>query len=388
MVAHRTWPIAFAFFTAFFALPAIAQPTQELTVIRRGEPDEVNLPRVMAGNRDWMAAHFINVGQGAATLLEFSCGAVLVDTGGQEAADFDSTPRLIAYLNRVFERRPELNRTLDLVLLTHPHRDHTLGVEPILESTNPFRILNVVTNVQVTGSGRRGQRLLLEHARNNNLPSVRVALSDITQRRGLRNSTIDPLNCRQGAPDIRVLWGSAGGTGGWRTNGNNHSVVVRVEFGRNSFLITGDLAEGAHPLFVERYRGVPRTLNVDVYAPGHHGARDGTTIGLLDRITPQIAVISAGNPSANICVEGTAWDFGHPNVSTINLLTRPDVGVSYNRPLRNVAIGIRGRAPNDMSCNGAEFGRRDMTHAIFSTGWDGDIVVFANANGEKRVLID
>ncbi len=91
------------------------------------------------------------------------------------------TPRLIAYLNRVFERRPELDRTIDLVLLTHAHVDHTLGVSGILDPANNFRILDVVTNAQPNGSGIRGQRALLEHATNNGIPSVRVAVADITR---------------------------------------------------------------------------------------------------------------------------------------------------------------------------------------------------------------
>ena len=50
---------------------------------------------------DEMRVHLIDVGQGAATLLEFSCGAILVDTGGEvtTAAEFNSTDKLLAYLS-------------------------------------------------------------------------------------------------------------------------------------------------------------------------------------------------------------------------------------------------------------------------------------------------
>ncbi len=47
-----------------------------------------------------MRVHLIDVGQGAATLIEFSCAAVLIDTGGEKNDEFDSTEHLIAYLDR------------------------------------------------------------------------------------------------------------------------------------------------------------------------------------------------------------------------------------------------------------------------------------------------
>src|SRR6266850_1127760 len=52
-----------------------------------------------------MLVHFIDVGQGAATLFEFADGAVLVDTGGEENAVVNSDDRLSEYLTSFFERR-------------------------------------------------------------------------------------------------------------------------------------------------------------------------------------------------------------------------------------------------------------------------------------------
>jgi competence protein ComEC len=73
----------------------------------------------------FMQLHFIDVGQGAATLLEFSCGAVLIDTGGERQpsdhrgsgcpradhvppATYDGSAQLLAYLHAFFARRPDL----------------------------------------------------------------------------------------------------------------------------------------------------------------------------------------------------------------------------------------------------------------------------------------
>src|SRR5688500_18698502 len=62
-----------------------------------------------------MTAHFIDVGQAQATLLEFPCGAMLIDAGAQDATH---RTKLLGYLDRFFQRRKDLNRTLDTILVT------------------------------------------------------------------------------------------------------------------------------------------------------------------------------------------------------------------------------------------------------------------------------
>src|SRR4051794_29520640 len=78
-----------------------------------------------------MRAHFIDVGQGASTLLEFPCGAILIDAGGQDAAH---TEALATYLREFFERRPDLQKTLNALVISHPHVDHALGVQQVFSA--------------------------------------------------------------------------------------------------------------------------------------------------------------------------------------------------------------------------------------------------------------
>jgi len=99
-----------------------------------------------------MRVHFMDVGQGAATLVEFPCANVLIDTGGESNGDFDSTVALMDYLDTFFSGRPD--KTLASLILTHPHIDHTRGVSAVLEK---YKVRNAVTNGQETGSGKFGQ---------------------------------------------------------------------------------------------------------------------------------------------------------------------------------------------------------------------------------------
>src|SRR5688500_1748378 len=84
-----------------------------------------------------MQAHFLPVGQAHATLLEFPCGAALIDAGAQ---DQESVARLLAYLDEFFARRADLSRTLDLILITHNHIDHTQALKEIIARDAAHRI--------------------------------------------------------------------------------------------------------------------------------------------------------------------------------------------------------------------------------------------------------
>src|SRR5687768_15102080 len=90
----------------------------------------VGILPILALAQPAMQAHFLPVGQAHATLLEFPCGAALIDAGAQDA---ESVARLQAYLDQFFDRRTDLNRTLDLILITHNHIDHTRALREIAE---------------------------------------------------------------------------------------------------------------------------------------------------------------------------------------------------------------------------------------------------------------
>jgi competence protein ComEC len=363
------------------AAPAAGQ-TPRLQVVERSSASAANLPVIGPSTRDWMAAHLINVGQGAATLFEFSCGLVLVDTGGGAAQTGDWRARFGSYLDDVFARRPDLNRRLDVVVLTHPHSDHTLGV-PLLTAPGTYRIGHVVSNAETRGSGFSGQNRLWSFAAAQNVGITRMKTSMLAGTSGLTNAQIDPLRCAGNAPDVRLLWGSSDPVR-WASNGNNQSVVVRLDFGESSFLVVGDLEEDAQQALIERYSANPAILDIDVYQAGHHGSRNGTAAEFVRAMSPEIALIGAGDPSAREQFRFSAFNFGHPNRVAISLLSDPATGVSMRRPQRRVGVGVRGRSPNGQQP--ATFEMRDIDRAIFSTGWDGDVVVYASLSGEKRVL--
>ncbi len=341
---------------------------------------------------DSMVAHFIDVGQGDATLLEFSCGLALIDTGGENTDEVNGAELLITYLNTIFDRRPDLNRTLDLVVLTHGHADHTAGAVRLVDPNNHFTIRNIVDNGRTDGSGRFGQRTLQEHgAANTNINHQSIRGGDITSISNITNNVIDPLNCAGTDPLFRVLWGSLTTNPGWSNkefteNQNNHSVAVRVDFGNSSFLFTGDMQAPALETLVTHYDGT-QMLNVDVHQVGHHGSHNALIKEFMEAMSPDVAVISSGNSNLSRH-QFSAFSFAHPRDDAVNLLRDPNTGVSFFREQSvNVPVGDRG------ACSAAfcgtfrppVFESWDIERAIYNTGWGGTVRLSANSQGEMRI---
>lgn len=376
------WPVAF---TALLLLWGCAPGQRAATPAGESIPVRAAVQAPEAGEvppAERMRMHVIDVGQGAATLFEFPCGAILVDTGGEENAGFHSTARLRDYLDAFFQRRPDLNGILDLLVLTHPHIDHTRGVRMVLERYRPRRVVDDgIDDPDLTGrgSGLSGQLAMHRWASENGVPYEGIRLDTLPFPGGLSDGTLDPLDCGTVDPRIRAFFGfipPALRPSGWSEDDyedeNNHSVVLRIDFGAFSALVTGDLEKPAVAELLARTAGSD-ALDVDLLEVGHHGSDNATTPALLQAVTPEAAIISAGNPLRH----GTfsAWAYGHPRVATIDALENLSYGVSDTRPPVQVPVAVSAK----------HFEDREIRSAIYNTGWDGTIIVTARSDGSYFV---
>lgn len=328
--------------------------------------------------RNSMRLHAIDIGQGTATLLEFPCGAMLVDTGGESNAKFDSRRALRDYLDKFFARRKDLDRTLDLLVVTHPHIDHTRSIDMVLRN---YTVRNVIDNGNRHDNlGGRPQIAMHEWIakQGKNVGHRDIRAADIDGKTGITGPVIDPISgCGRSAvdPQITALWGAeTRDLASYGENPNLHSIALRVDFGKASILITGDL----------EYAGISRMskatsrelLDVDVYMVGHHGSKNATTRYLMEAMTPKIAVISMSPYERRM--PWTARRFGHPHQKAVKHLIHYRYGVSWSRKPIDVMIGVRGAWKDEKK---EIFRKLHLTRAVYATGWDGNVVLQLFKNG-------
>lgn len=364
-----------------FALVLAACPTAPKRVrpLNPATRAQVGLPGPDAPVPQRLRMHVIDVGQGSATLFEFPCAAVLIDTGGETSAHFDSTRALDEYLERFFARRTDLHRTLSSVFITHPHIDHTRGL-PLLLSK--YTVEHLVTNGQPRGidgavlesGGEQQEQAELQLKKRSALRTV--ARAEVENGVGVTDAHIDAVKCEGMDPELRVFWGGLKNNNeGWEQkaflNANNHSLVVRITTGgAHPVLVTGDLETEAIRSLINAHGSV---LNSDVLVVGHHGSYNGTTMELVKTVSPCMAVISMGPSDRQ--EDWTAWAYGHPRKMAVQTVAS---GLGCSRPPRDVqvATGVR------------RFEGFTVNTALYGTGWEGSVVFEQSERGTWKALTE
>ncbi len=215
-----------------------------------------------------LEVHYIDVGQGSATLLKSGRHAMLIDTG-----DSDQGTKIQLYLTK------QGVENLDYLVLTHPDADH-IGGAPV-----------IITKFGI------GQLFLSNYEKDNKTTQkVREAM----QYKGLTAS-----DCQVG--DTYTL-GNASFTilapVKEYPDSNNASIALMVQNGNNRFLFTGDCeAEAEADMAASQ-----ADLHADVYLAGHHGSDTASSQAFMDAVSPTYAVISCG--------EGNSY--GHPHAEVLN----------------------------------------------------------------------
>lgn len=221
---------------------------------------------------------FLDVGQGDAILLRAGRHAVLIDGGGRrDDPEFGRRVLLPKLLDRGI-------RSLDAVLLTHPHPDHCGSLATV------FRAMDV-------GELWIASQHLREPCANK--------VANLAFDRRL------PVHLIRGEEQRRIgelsLELFAAGGPFKRAALNNESIVCRVNVSGRRILLTGDIEREAEIELLEKHF---HHLSADVLKIAHHGSRNSTSPPFISAVSPRIAVISSGQRNP----------FGHPHDDVLQRL--------------------------------------------------------------------
>lgn len=217
-----------------------------------------------------LKAHFIDVGQADATLIQFSdkddSYNILVDSGDWNRND------TINYLKQL-----DIGK-IDLMVGTHPHADHIGQMDEIIEQFS-------VDEVWMSGDSATSQ--VFERV----LKAIDEHNVGYHEPRAGEQYEMGPLTI-----DV-VHPASVNG------NLNNGSIALKLTYGKVSFLLTGDAEKEAEAAMVSR----GANLQSQILKAGHHGSDTSSTQSFIDAVKPEVAVISVGASNS----------YGHPSATVI-----------------------------------------------------------------------
>ncbi len=221
---------------------------------------------------------FLDVGQGDAIFIQTPSGQQMLIDGGAPGG---------AVLRELGKVMPFYDRSIDIVLATHPDQDHIGGLNDVLERFS----VNTFVRTMTTSTS-----------------AVFVGLTDLIQKKNIKEEIItkpEEINFNDGVK-FDILFPDKD-TSGWETN--DSSIVGKLTYKDESFLLTGD-----SPIFIEKYLvdTYGDLLKSDVLKAGHHGSKYSSSELFIRTVLPKISIISAGLNNS----------YGHPTPEVLNILKK------------------------------------------------------------------
>lgn len=228
--------------------------------------EKIEQPNATEDGKERMRVHYIDVGQGDATLLEGEGFSILIDAGNWK------------YTEAVDYLKQQKIKNIDIVVGTHPDADH---IGQLAQVIGEFDV------GEVWMSGNPSSSATYTNA----LQAIEASGTEYVEP---RTGEVFDL----GSLQIEVLHPS-------RITGspNEESVSLKMTYGDIGFIFTGDAGVKEEQEMIDT--GID--LNAEILHLGHHGSNTSTSLAFLKAVTPEVAIYSAGADNS----------YGHPHAEVI-----------------------------------------------------------------------
>ena len=231
--------------------------------------------------------YFIDVGQGDATLIKYGETEMLIDCGknGEDTVSFLKEKNV---------------GDLEYLLITHADSDHLGGCDEVLRE---FRTHAVITNGQASDT-----------------ISYRETMVELDTEQHIIAIKGNAWNI--GPAEIRVLQANNG-----LTETNQNSIVTKLIYGNIDTLFNGDCDNECEKLLMDK------DVQSEILRVAHHGSKFATEADFLEKVKPQVAIISVGPNS-----------YGHPAQETLDRISQGGVLVYRTDIEGDITVALDGNS--------------------------------------------
>jgi competence protein ComEC len=284
----------------------------------------------------WLAVYFYpekrlhliacDVGQGDAILATYGTTQILVD-GGEGRYVLDCLSRYV----------PFWDRTIELVVLTHPQKDHFGG---LIDVFRRYKVGHFLANSLDSGSQ---EYEVLKSIVGGSSTGVINPTSGMVLGLGLMHlevvwPTRSFLSNNMGTPGVAGWtlpeWEGTGVLGASTSSRdpNDFSIVAVLRLEEFDALLTGDIGPKVMDEVVEKLV-VSDSRTMEYIKIPHHGSKNGLTDNLLRFTDPEVAVISVGEKNR----------YGHPHKETLEILGYRDIRILRTDEIGDVEVVSDGK---------------------------------------------
>ncbi|WP_283693277.1 ComEC/Rec2 family competence protein [Clostridium perfringens] len=242
-----------------------------------------------------MSVTYLNVGQGDSELIQVNGINMLIDAGTNAGAN-----------DLVKDLKNRGIKTIDIAIATHPHEDHIGGMDEVLENfdVKSFYAPKVAHTTKTYEN-------MLKAVKNEGLKIKQI-------KEGTKIDLGKDTEVQVYSP-VKSQYEEL----------NNYSPVMKISYGQNSFMFTGD----AESLVEKEILNENKDLKADVLKLGHHGSHSSSSEEFLKAVDPSIAIVSCAKDNK----------YGHPHKETMSNLKKAGITVYETFRDGDITISSNGK---------------------------------------------